>query len=71
MQRRLMGRQYIAQDPNFIWHIHVDSHDKLKMYGLCINGCIDGFSQQIIWVNVYKTGNDPRVIAGYYGTKKL
>jgi len=39
----LQCRQYTASGPNFIWH--VDSYDKLKPYGLCMNGGIDGFSQ--------------------------
>ena len=46
--RRLRRRQYFAQGPNFVWHI--DSYDKLKPYGICTNGCIDGFSRNIIWL---------------------
>ena len=44
--RRLRRRQYFAKGPNFVWHI--DSYDKLKPYGICINGCINGFSRNII-----------------------
>lgn len=62
--RRLRRRQYFAEGPNFVWHI--DSYDKLKPYGLCINGCIDGFSRQIIWLRVAYTNNDPKVIGGYF-----
>eukprot|EP00105_Crassostrea_gigas_P025855 XP_011446570.1 PREDICTED: uncharacterized protein LOC105341643 [Crassostrea gigas] len=61
---RLRRRQYFAKGPNYLWH--VDSYDKLKPYGLCISGCIDGFSRQIMWLNVYHTSSNPRVIAGYY-----
>ena len=57
-------RQYFAKGPNYLWH--VDSYDKLKPFGLCISGCIDGFSRRIIWLNVYRTSSNPRVIAGYY-----
>ena len=39
-----------ASIPKFIWHID----------GLCINGCICGFSCKIIWLNVYQTNNDPK-----------
>lgn len=46
--RRLNRRQYFAQGPNYIWH--VDSYDKLKPYGIYINGCIDGFSRKIFLV---------------------
>jgi len=62
--RRLRRRQYFAKGPNSVWH--VDGYDKLKPYGLCISGCIDGFSRQVIWLNVYNTNNNPTVIGGYY-----
>ncbi|XP_013378745.2 uncharacterized protein LOC106150459 [Lingula anatina] len=61
---RLKRREYFARGPNYLWHL--DSYDKLKTYGLCINGCIDGFSRQVIWLYVYRTSSDPKVIAGYY-----
>lgn len=64
LRKRLRRRTYFACGPDFIWHM--DSYDKLKQYGLCINGCIDGFSRKIIWLNVYKTSSNPRVVAGYY-----
>ena len=28
--------------------------------GLCINGCICGFSRKIIWLNVCQTNNEPK-----------
>ena len=64
LKRRLRRREYFARGPDYLWHI--DSYDKLKKFGLCINGCIDGFARQIIWVIVYKTASNPRVVAGYY-----
>ena len=45
-----------ACKPKFIWHID----------GLCINGCICGFSHKIIWLNVYQTNNDQKIICGYF-----
>ena len=65
-RHRLRRRQYSAAGPNFIWHI--DGYDKLKPFGLCVSGCIDGFSRKIIWLDVYKTNSDPKVIGGYYIT---
>ena len=62
--RRLLRRAYYAKGPNFIWHI--DGYDKVKPYGLCIHGCIDGYSRKIIWLNVYNTNNDPKIIGGYF-----
>lgn len=58
-RRRLRRRQYYNKGPNFLWH--VDSYDKLKPYGICINGCIDGFSRQIIWLRAGSTSSDPKV----------
>lgn len=63
-RRRLRRRQYFSQGPNFIWH--VDSYDKLKPYGICINGCIDGYSRRIIWLRAAYTSSDPKVIGSYF-----
>lgn len=61
--RRLNRRAYSAKGPNYVWH--VDSYDKLKPFGICINGSIDGYSRKILWLNAYHTSSDPKVIAGY------
>ncbi|XP_072223124.1 uncharacterized protein [Leuresthes tenuis] len=61
---RLRRRRYFSKGPNFIWHM--DSYDKLKPCGFCINGSIDGFSRKIMWLNAYTTNSDPKLIGGYY-----
>jgi hypothetical protein len=38
-RKRLKRRIYCC--PNYLWHF--DAYDKLKPYGICIHGCIDGF----------------------------
>ena len=63
-RRRLQRRRYHVSGPNFLWHL--DSYDKLKPYGICINGCIYVFSRNVLWVEAYITSSDPSVIAGYY-----
>lgn len=63
-RRRLVRRTYISLGPNFIWHL--DSYDKLKPYGVCINGAIDGFSRNMVWLEAYSTNSDPKVIANYF-----
>lgn len=63
-RNRLRRRVYRNPGPNFTWHL--DSYDKLKPYGLCINGCIDGYSRYIIWLKLGSTNSDPSVVAGYY-----
>lgn len=62
--RKLTRRTYRNNGPNYTWHM--DGYDKIKPYGICIHGCIDGFSRNIMWLEAYKTNNDPRVIAGYF-----
>ncbi len=62
--RRLRRRSYISKGPNYIWHL--DSYDKIKRFGFCINGCVDGFSRMVIWLNCYTTSSDPDVIGGYF-----
>lgn len=42
------------------------THDKLKPFGICINGCIDGFSRKIIWMNAFTTSSDPKIVGAYY-----
>lgn len=49
---------------NYLWYMA--SYDKLKLYGIAVNVCIDGFSRHIIWMQAYFTNNNPTVIAGYY-----
>ncbi|XP_038592769.1 uncharacterized protein LOC119916876 [Micropterus salmoides] len=63
-RNRLRRRMYVSCGPNYVWR--VDGYDKLKPYGICISGCIDGFSRKMIWLEAYKTNNDPRIIAGYF-----
>ena len=62
--RRLRRREYTTPGPNALWHM--DSYDKLKPFGICINGCIDGYSRYVLWMEAYTTNNDPKVIASYY-----
>ena len=63
-RRRLVRRRYYAKGPNYLWH--VDSYDKLKPYGIAINGCVDGFSRYIVWLQCNYTSSDPKVVGGYF-----
>ena len=40
-------------------------YDKLKPFGFCIHGAIDGFSRRILWLDVGSTDNNP-VICHYF-----
>lgn len=61
---KLKRRKYLVPGPNFCWHI--DGYDKLKQFGLCIHGAMDGYSRRVMWLEVASTNNNPRVIAKYY-----
>jgi len=63
-RNRLKRREYRSKGPNYIWHI--DGYDKLKPFGFCIHGAIDGFSRRILWLEVGPSNNNPRVIATYF-----
>lgn len=63
-KRRLRRREYSNPGPNYLWHL--DGYDKLKPYGICIHGCIDGYSREIIWLEAASSNNNPRLIAGYF-----
>ena len=60
-RRRLHRRRYVADGPNFVWHL--DGHDKLKPFGFSIHGCIDGFSQYLIWLEVASSNKKPKLMA--------
>lgn len=61
---RLHRRVYKANGPNHMWH--VDGNDKLKPFGFCLSGCIDGFSRKLMWLNVARTNKDPHLICTNY-----
>lgn len=64
LRHRLRRRMYRAKGPNYLWHI--DGYDKLKPFGFCVHGAIDGFSRRILWLEVSSSNNDPRLVASYY-----
>ena len=61
---RLRRRVYRSKGLNYLWHI--DGYDKLKPFGFCVYGAIDGFSRRILWLEVASSNNDPKIIAQYY-----
>ena len=63
-KKTLRRRAYHAKGPNFVWH--TDGHDKLKLFGFSVHGCIDGFSRRLLWLEVGLTNTNPEGIAKYY-----
>ena len=41
-------------------------YDKLKPYGFSIHGCICGYSRRIIWLELVKSNNNPKIPARLY-----
>ncbi|KAJ8915721.1 hypothetical protein NQ315_000655 [Exocentrus adspersus] len=62
-RRRLRRRRYYNKGPNYLWH--TDCYDKLKPFGICITGGIDGYSRYIIWLKAGPNTNNPAII-GYH-----
>ena len=63
-RHRLQRREYKTEGPNHVWHI--DGYDKLKPFGFCIHGGIDGYSRRLMWLEVGPSNNNPGIIAHYY-----
>ncbi len=63
-RRRLRRRRYISRGPGYVYHI--DGWDKLKRFGLCVHGCIDGYSRRIMWLEAGPTNNDPYTVCRYF-----
>lgn len=57
-------REYLSPGPNFVWHL--DGYDKLKPFGFSIHACIDGFSRNLMWLEVGTTNKNPKVTAYYF-----
>ena len=60
----LRRRVYRSKGPNYLWHI--DGYDKLKPFGFCVHGAIDGFSRRILWLEEASSNDDPKIVAQYY-----
>ena len=57
LKQRLKTRVYTAKGTNYLWHM--DGYDKLKPFGFCIHGAIDGYSRWVLWLEEASTNNDP------------
>ncbi len=69
-KRRILSRRmYMNCGPNFSWH--ADGYDKLKLFGVVIHGCIDGFSCKIIWLEASSSNNNPATICSINKVQSL
>ena len=63
-RHRLRRRNYSTKGSNYLRHI--DGYDKIKPFGFCVHGAIDGYSKKILWLEVSSSNNDPGIITKYY-----
>ena len=63
-RKQLKRRKYVAAGPNFTWHL--DGYDKLKLFGFCIHGAINWYSQHIWWLEVGPSNNDTMITVQYF-----
>ncbi len=47
-------------------YLTLTGYVKLKPYGFPIHGAIDGFSRRILWLEVARSNNNPKVAATFY-----
>ena len=65
-KHRLKRRKYQSKGPNYIWHI--DEYDKLKPFGYCIHGAIDGYSRRILWLEVGSSNKTLALLVNVFST---
>ena len=46
--------------------IKVDQHDKWKCFGLFLHAGLDPFSGHVLWIKIWWTNRDPRLVCSYY-----
>jgi hypothetical protein len=63
-QRRLKRRRYYAAGVMEFWTI--DQHDKWKVFGLYLHVSFDPFPRRIIWLRVWWSSKNPKLITSYY-----
>ena len=51
--KTIVRREYLSSRPGSIYHI--DGNDKLKSWGFCIHGCVNGFSRKLLWLVLRNT----------------
>ena len=62
--RRLKRKKYWTVGVNDVWTI--DQHDKWRKFQLFLHVGIEPHSGLILWLKIWWTNSDPRVILSYY-----
>jgi hypothetical protein len=62
--RRWKRKVFVAAGVNHIWPM--DQHDKWKRFGLWLHVATDAFSGKILWLKIWWTNRNPRLICGWF-----
>ncbi|KAG9077162.1 hypothetical protein FS749_010976, partial [Ceratobasidium sp. UAMH 11750] len=62
--RMMQRRQFWCAGPNDVWA--VDQHNKWKRFTFWLHVGLDAYSGMILWLKVYWTNSNPRLICKYY-----
>lgn len=66
-KHKLKRRKYQSKGPKTIWQTwHIDVYDKLKPFGFCIHGAIDGYSRRIYGLKWAPQTKKPRIVGNYF-----
>jgi hypothetical protein len=67
--RRLKRKRFWAAGVNDIWAI--DQHDKWQRFGLRLHTGIEPYSGFILWIKIWWSNSNPRLILHYYAEAAL
>jgi hypothetical protein len=57
-------RTFYAAGVNHFWAMQ--HYDKWKRFGLFWHGCVDGFTGKILWLVIWWTSSNPRLVCAQY-----
>jgi hypothetical protein len=69
LKKRKRAGHFTTRGPN--WVHSLDGHDKLMGYQnntfpIAVYGCIDTCSRKVLWVKVWTSNSNPKLIARFY-----
>lgn len=62
--RRFKRKRFYSTGVNEFWTF--DQHDKWRVFGLMLHVGVEGYSGRILWLRVWWSNRNPRLIASYY-----
>ncbi|KAH9915480.1 hypothetical protein B0H21DRAFT_664705, partial [Amylocystis lapponica] len=62
--RRLVRKQFWTSGVNDVWCM--DQHDKWRKFELYLHIGMEPFSGRILWLKIWWTNRNPRLICGWY-----